>query len=157
MQTIRHTSWINTIDWVVNVKIEFRWDKPKPLIAREKTGGSKGRLFLANKAKKFMDPYVPADNLVLAQNTEVYVEDNIGVVEYASPYAHYQWQGELYVSSVTGSPWAREGEYKVPASPPRDLQHSNFRHPLATSHWEEAMKVARGKDLAKAVENYLKG
>lgn len=139
------------------MKIEFRWDKPEPVIAWEKTGKDRGRLFLANEARKHMIPYVPADNEVLSQDVDIYVEDKIGVVEYVSPYAHYQWQGELYVSSVNGSPWARKGEYKVPASPPRDLKHSKFRHQLATSHWEEAMKVARGDDLARAMENYLKG
>lgn len=139
------------------MKTKFKWNKPVKKIAGEALNGDEGLLFLANEAEKLMDPYVPADNLVLAQNTAVYVEDGAGIVEYYSPYAHYQWEGELYVSSVTGSPWANAGEHKVPASPPKKLEHSQFRHPLATAHWEKAMEIARIDDLARAVENYLKG
>lgn len=139
------------------MKIEYRWNKPINKIAEEKTGGDEGLLFLATEAKRLMDPYVPADNLVLAQNVDVYVEDGIGIVEYISPYAHYQWEGELYVSSITGSPWARQGEHKIPASPTKNLNYSGFRHPLATSHWEEAMGTARKGELTKAMERYLKG
>lgn len=139
------------------MKVGFKWNKPENVIVKEATNGNAGLLFLANEAKTLMDPYVPADNLVLSQNVAVYVEDDIGIVEYLSSYAHYQWEGELYVSSITGSPWASQGEYKVPATPSRELEHSTFRHPLATSHWEEAMSVARGDDLARAMEDFLKG
>lgn len=138
------------------MKVDFKWLKPEKQIMRETTKGNNGILFLANEAKRLMDPYVPADNLVLAQNTEVYVEDDKGIVEYTTPYAHYQWEGELYVSSKTGSPWASEGEHKIPATPAKDLEHSKFRHPLATSHWDMAMKISRGVDLARAMEEFLK-
>lgn len=138
------------------MKVDFKWMKPEKQIMRETTKENNGILFLANEAKRLMDPYVPADNLVLAQNTEIYVEDDKGIVEYTTPHAHYQWEGELYVSSKTGSPWASEGEYKIPATPAKDLEHSKFRHPLATSHWDTAMKISRGDDLARAMEEFIK-
>lgn len=138
------------------MKVDFKWMKPEKQIMGETTKGNNGILFLANEAKRLMDPYVPADNLVLAQNTEIYVENDKGIVEYITPYAHYQWEGELYVSSKTGSPWASEGEYKIPATPAKDLEHSKFRHPLATSHWDTAMKISRGDDLARAMEEFIK-
>lgn len=137
------------------MKSEFRWDKSKKKLAFDKTGGKEGRLFYANEAKRLMDPYVPANNLVLAQNTRVYVEGEHGVVEYLSPYAHYQYEGELYISSKTGSAWAKEGEYKVPAG--KKLNHSKFRHPLATDHWDKAMTTARNGELTKAMQEYLEG
>lgn len=137
------------------MKVEFKWYKPVSTIAIEAAAGDKGLLFLANEARRLMDPYVPADNLVLAQNTDVYTENSIGIVEYLSPYAHYQYEGKLYVSSITGSPYAGKGEYKVPTG--KNLKHSTFRHPLATSHWDKAMMTARKGDLAKAYQSYLRG
>lgn len=136
------------------MKVTLEWNKPKRKIADEACGGSRGLLFLANEAKRLMEPYVPADTMVLAQNVRTYTEQDAGIVEYMSPYAHYQFEGVLYVSSRTGSAWSR-GEYKVPAG--KALNHSKFRHPLATSHWDEAMRTARKGELAQAYQNYLNG
>lgn len=135
------------------MKTEFVWNRPVKQIIEEKTKGDAGLLFLANEAKTLMDPYVPANNLVLSQNVNTYVENGSGIVEYKSPYAHYQWAGKLYVSSVTGSAWARGGEFKVPTS--RSLSHSKFRHPLATSHWDQAMKTAKMGELTNAFQKYI--
>lgn len=134
------------------MRIDFEWNKQPDQIVKERIN-SNTQLFMANEAKRFMDPYVPANNLVLAQNVSLYVEGDNGVVEYRSPYAHYQYKGELYVSSKSGSPWARSGEYKVPAG--KNLEHKTFRHPLATSEWDKAMSKARMKDLAQSMENYI--
>lgn len=134
------------------MKIEFGWNKTIGQIAEEAAGGDAGLLFLANEAKKLMNPYVPADNMMLSQNIEVYTEKGEGVVHYLSPYANYQYEGVLYVSSITGSAWS-SGEYKVPTH--KELNHSTFRHPLATSHWDQAMVRARKADLADAYQRYL--
>lgn len=136
------------------MKLEFDWNKSLKQLQWDKTGGEDGRKFLANQAKAFMNPYVPADELILSQNVRTYVEGEHGVVQYNSPYAHYQYMGELYVSSRTGSAWASEGEYKVPAG--TKLKYDTFRHSLATDHWDKAMMVARKGDLARAMQNHLK-
>ena len=47
------------------MKIKFDWKKSPREIAKEKVDGRDNMLFLANQAAEFMDPYVPADNLVL--------------------------------------------------------------------------------------------
>lgn len=131
---------------------DFRWNRPLDKVINDITGGDKGALFLANEAKRLMDPYVPANDLVLAQRVSTYVKDGHGIVEYLTPYAHYQYVGILYVSSKTGSSWSR-GEYKIPTS--RNVEHNGFRHPLATSEWDRAMLVARGDDLARAYQAYI--
>lgn len=145
------------------MRVEFNWNRSVNAIAEERTGGQNGRLFLANEAKRLMDPYVPADNMVLAQNVRTYVEGNAGIVHYTSPYAHYQYKGELYVDPETEksafySPdygyWSRPGVSKIPSG--KKLEYSKFRHPLATSEWDKAMKTARGKELVKAYQNYLR-
>lgn len=138
----------------MKVNIDFEWNEQISKIADRVTGGEKGLLFLANEAKRLMDPYVPADDLNLAQNVRTYTENGEGIVHYMSPYAHYQHKGILYVSSLTGSAWSR-GEYKV--STGKKLKHSTFRHPHASSEWDKAMMTARKKDLTKSYEKYLKG
>lgn len=116
-------------------------------------------LFLANEAKRLMDPYVPADNLLLAQNVRTYVAGEQGIVHYLSPYAHYQYEGEVYGPNY---PIMDGGEVMGFYSPPKKkpagkkLKYRKSPHPLATSEWNKAMKTARGDDLAKAYEDYLR-
>ena len=137
------------------MKIEFRLNKPAPQIMKEATGGNKTLLFMANEAKRLMDPYVPALNNELAQNVRTYVEDETGIVHYTSPYAHYQHEGYLMVSRITGSPWAKKGESKVMTE--KRLEHNKSKHLLATSEWEKAMKAAHMDDFTSAVQRYVKG
>ena len=106
-----------------------------------------------------MDPYVPADNLVLAQNVDITADEDAGYITYNSPYAHYQYMGELYGPNIP----IFDGEELMGFwSPPhknptgRKLKYNTFRHPLATDHWDQAMMTARKEDLAKSYEEYLK-
>lgn len=145
------------------MKVDFKLNNSPEQIS-DRILDDKAKLFLANEARRLMDPYVPADNLVLAQNVRTYSVQEGGVVEYNSPYAHYQYTGKLYVDRATGkaaffSPdfgfWSRPGEAKKKTD--KDLKYSKFRHPLATSEWDKAMFSARKSDLTSSVESYLKG
>lgn len=141
------------------MKVSFDWNKSVREIAKEKLGGQQGMLFLAATAARFMDPYVPADNLVLAQNVTITADADVGHVTYNSPYAHYQWEGEVYGPNY---PIMDGGEIMGFYSPPhktptgRRLEYNTFRHPLATDHWDKAMMVARKDDLAMTYEEYMK-
>ena len=135
--------------------VDFRWNKPIPQIVKEALGGDRTLLFMANEAKRLMDPYVPAMNMGLSQNVRTYVEGGSGVVHYLSPYANYQHKGVLMVSRITGSPWARMGESKVTAG--RKLKSNKSRHPLATSEWDTAMKAARMSDFTGDVQRFVNG
>ena len=97
-----------------------------------------------------MQPYVPELNHMLIKNVRTYVDNGRGIVHYLSPYARFQYHGKLMVSSTTGSPWSH-GEKKVLTS--IDLKYSK---PMATSYWDKAMETARGNDLRKALQNYIK-
>lgn len=131
-------------------KISFEFNKPQKTIIEETTGGDKTQLFMANEARKLMQPYVPELNHIMIKDVQTYVENGGGVVHYKAPYSRYQFGGTLFVSSITGSSYSH-GEYKVPTS--KKLRYSK---PLATSHWDKAMKIARGDDLTKAVQNYIR-
>lgn len=107
-----------------------------------------------------MDPYVPADNMVLAQNVRVYVEGDNGVVEYQSPYAHYQYEGVAYGPNYPIMDGGTVmGFYSPPHKSPtgKKLKYSHFRHPQATSEWDKAMMRARKNDLMRVMQNYLGG
>lgn len=146
------------------MKAEFKWNKTQEKITEEAAGGKEGMIHLASTAARFMDGYIPADNLNLAQDISVTADADCGHVTYNSPYAHYQYEGILYVDPKTGKGaftdgegrfWSRPGVAKIKTD--KKLTHSKFRHPLATSHWDKAMMTARKNDLAKDYENYLKG
>ena len=87
------------------MQTEIKWNKPIPSIVRGATGDKKTLLFMAQEARRLMDPYVPARNKALSRNVRVYVEGDHGVVHYLSPYARFQHEGYLMVSRITGSPW----------------------------------------------------
>lgn len=137
------------------MSVDFRWNKLIPQIAKEALGGDRTQLFMANEAKRLMNPYVPALNMGLSQNVRTYVENGNGIVHYISPYANYQYKGVLMVSRLTGSPWAKAGESKVTTGKP--LKYNKSRHPLATSEWDKAMKAARMGDYTSAVQKFVNG
>ena len=144
----------------MKVSTDMKWHKPLGEIVDGSSGGKKGKLFLANEFKRLMDPYVPAKNLVLAQNVRVYVDtDGDGVVHYNSPYAHYQYEGEVYGPNfpVKGEDGEIEGFYSPPHKTPtgRKLKYHGFRHPLATDHWDRAMLKDRKQDLIHAYQAWL--
>lgn len=143
--------------------LSFKWNRSIKSILRDCTKGDEGRLFLANEFKKIMDPFVPANNLVLAQNVRTYVENGTGIIEYMSPYARYQFEGKLMVDPETGKGaftdgegnfWSRPGVAKVLTN--KELNYSHARHMQATSHWDEAAKVSGGDTLAAAYQRFIK-
>lgn len=87
----------------------------------------KAKLFAANEAFRLMTPYVPMDTGMLSQTVDV----RPGEVHYKVPYANKQYNGE-------------------------NFNFSKEKHSLATARWDEAMTAARGEDLARAVNAYIK-
>lgn len=137
-----------------NIKMDLVFNRSKKEIAEDSIKGDKGQLFLANEAKKLMDPYVPADKLVMSKGAKAYVEGGKGVVEYPGPYAKFQYEGNVMVGVKSNSPWANKNESKIVTG--RKLHFSTFPHSLATSQWDKAMLTARRDDLVRATQNYLK-
>ena len=89
----------------------------------------------------YCSPYVPMDSGTLDQKVNITEE----YVHYKSPYAHFQWAGKVFVDD-RGSTYAKRSTSKHPTS--RKLKYSTDKHPLSTSHWEQAMAVAKGEQLA---------
>ena len=146
----------------MKMKVKFKWNKPVDVLVNEKVRGRDNMLFLAQVAKNYMDEYVPEDAGFLAQNVRITADDDAGHILYNSPYAHYQYMGEVYGPNY---PIVNGGEvvgfysppHKTPTGEKIDYSRSHARKPLATDHWDKAMMTARKNDLAKSYENHLKG
>lgn len=115
--------------------------------------------FVASEWSRYFAKYVPMREGTLAQNISIEPYQ----VTYNSPYAHYQWEGKLYVDPITGKGafytpdygfWSRPGITKIPTDTP--LNYSKEQNPLATSHWEVPAYNAFKDTVARAVTNYLK-
>ena len=61
------------------MKIEMKWKKEVKQIAEEATGKGSTLLFMANEARRLMEPYVPARNMILSRNVRTYVQGNEGI------------------------------------------------------------------------------
>ena len=70
-----------------------------------------------------------------------------GEIEWNTPYAHYQYIGELYLAE-NGSSWAKKYEKKYPAGKP--LAH--IEHPETTDHWFDKAKEQHGKEWVDLVK-----
>lgn len=107
------------------------------------------RKYANTRLYAYCSPYVPMDSGMLDQNVNITPE----YVHYKSPYAHFQWEGEVFVDD-RGSTYAKRSTSKHATG--RNLQYSTDKHPLATSHWEQAAAAAKVKQLAEDVEEYIK-
>ena len=97
----------------------------------------------------YCSPYVPMDSGHLDQTVNITPE----YVHYKSPYAHFQYEGKVFVDD-RGSTYAKRSTSKHATS--RDLQYSTDKHPLATSHWDRAAMAAKGDQLAADIGAYIK-
>lgn len=106
--------------------------------------------YVHTRLRDYCSDYVPATEAeMLAGNVDVTAE----CVHYMQPYAHYQWEGILFLDE-RGSSWALPNHSKHPTD--RSLDHKKGTHHLATSHWEVAAMAAHKGDLCRDTEAYLK-
>ena len=104
---------------------------------------------------RYMNEYVPRDDGNLRRNVDL--SDPTKIV-YESPYAHYQYEGKLYVmengKGAYYSPdygfWSKKGVAKQPTN--IDLVY----HTVGTGHhWDERMKSAEMDDVIDKVQKYI--
>lgn len=104
------------------------------------------RKYAHTRLHAYCSPYVPMDSGALDQTVDITPD----YVHYKSPYAHFQWEGKVFVDD-RGSTYAKRNTSKHATE--RNLKYS---HPLATSHWERAAMTAKGDRLAEDIETYIK-
>lgn len=69
-----------------------------------------------------------------------------GLIAYNTPYAHYIYVGDLYLTE-DGRSWARKKEEKYPTGIPL-----NYHHPGTTDHWFESAKEQHLEEWIKLVK-----
>ena len=122
-------------------EIKLEWNKSQAQLINDLGITRQLNLFIAQTAAKLMNPYVPMDSGALSQNYRIEATEKENKIIYSSPYAHYQYYGELMLAK-NGSTWAKRGERKYYSG--RRLNYSKQMHPLATDHWDKAMMNAKG-------------
>lgn len=99
-------------------------------------------------------PYLPFDEGVLAGSANTATEIGSGEVIYDTPYARYQYYGEVYGPNI---PIVENGVVTGYFSPPEKfptgekLQYSTEKNPMAGSHWfDRAMADHKDEVLKEA-------
>ena len=142
--------------FMLNVRVAM--NKPKKII-QDHGLDENGRVtaFMRNEADRLMNPFIPYQNGML-RRLKTY--PSASKIKYISPYAHYQYKGDEYISpklGVSGIPlksdrwWSPKGEKKKKSG--KKLKY----HTAGTGpEWEKLMMKSKGKELAKDVQNYIK-
>lgn len=100
-------------------------------------------------------PYVPFDEGVLAGSASTATEIGSGEVIYDTPYARYQYYGEVWGPNI---PIVENGVITGWRSPPkkhptgRKLQYNTDKNALAGSHWFDRAMADHADDILKEVQ-----
>lgn len=104
--------------------------------------------YFTHRCRVHMDKYVPYENGDLRTN----IEEGPNYIRYNSPYAHYIYEGILYVDPETGSAWARKDATKVPTG--KSLTY----HTAGTGdHWDKRMWSVERDQVIGEVRTYING
>lgn len=108
----------------------------------------KGRVqqVVDNEVLRVCDPYVPMDEGNLKDAAIAATVIGSGEVVYPGPYAHYMWEGILYVDPETGSPYAKQNAIKIPTEKKLQYQGAPMRGP----HWVDRAMEAGGLEKVEA-------
>lgn len=104
-------------------------------------------------------PYVPFAEGILAGSANTATKIGSGEVVYATPYARYQYYGEVYGPSF---PIVENGEIVGWRSPPekyptgRELEYSTEVNPQAGSHWFDRAMADHKDDVLKEAQDAAK-
>lgn len=102
--------------------------------------------FFTHTCRLHMDKYVPYAN----EDLRTLVEEGEDYVKYYAPYAHYMYEGILYVDPETGSSWAKKDATKVPTG--KELEY----HTAGTGHhWDNLMWSAEKNQVIEEMQDFI--
>ena len=111
------------------------------------------QMYVDSTVIRLMIPYTPMRNGVLYKSATLGTVIGSGEIKQVAPYARLQYYGNVMVSRITGSTWARNGESKVITNNP--LQYDTSRHPLAGKMWFERMKADKKDVILQGARRFL--
>ena len=112
--------------------------------------------YARNEADRLMNPFIPMQNGTL-RRLKTYPSPS--KIKYTSPYAHYQYTGDEYISpklGVSGIPlksgrwWSPKGEKKKKSG-----KKLNYHTPGTGPEWEKLMMKEKGKELTRDIQNCI--
>lgn len=132
------------------MKVELEMLSTEALLKKNglEIGGSVQKL-IDNECMRYMVDYMPRRQA--GELAHMMVMDTVigtGEINTSGPYAHYLYEGILYVSPTTGSAWAKRNEIKIPTS--RELQYTGA--PMRGKKWFDRMKADHKDDILEAAQ-----
>ena len=102
-----------------------------------------------SECMRYMSPYMPRRQAGELEHMMVMATVvGSGQIDIPGPYAHYLYEGVLYVSPTTGSAWAKKNEIKVPTG--KALAYAGA--PMRGKKWFERMKADHKDDILQAAQ-----
>lgn len=111
------------------------------------------QMYVDSTVIRLMIPYTPMRNGILYKSATLGTVIGSGEIHQIAPYAKFQYYGNVMVSRLTGSAWARNGESKVLTN--RPLHYDTSRHPLAGKLWFERMKADKKDAILQGARRFL--
>ena len=116
--------------------------------------------FVDSECIRLMEPYTPMLNGDLCQSVTRGTDIGSGELVYASPYARYQYYGEVYGPNY---PLYKDGVRIGFFSPPkkhrtgRDIEYTTSKHPKAGKLWFERMKSDHKEEILRGAAKLAGG
>ena len=95
--------------------------------------------------------YMPVRSGVLANDLKKIKSPTEILVE--GPYAHFQYNGLVWIYPPTGSTYAPKDAMKEETS--RPLRYDHSKNPEAGPHWDRRLMAAEGEAIAADVQAYV--
>lgn len=136
---------------MVKVKAEI---KPVQQILQNHGLGECGPVqkLVDSECMRYMGDYMPRRQVGELEHMMVLVTTiGSGEIDTPGPFAHYLYEGILYVSPTTGSAWAKKNEIKVPTG--KELTYAGA--PMRGKKWFERMKADHKEDILQSARKAL--
>ena len=120
----------------------------------------RAQCFVDSECIRHMDKYTPQRTGALIRSATLGTKIGSGHIVYNSPYARYQYYGEIYGPNI---PIYKDGELIGWRSPPkkhptgREITYSKDKNPSAQKLWFEKMKSEKGESILRGAQKIAGG
>ena len=120
----------------------------------------RAQCFVDSECIRHMGKYTPKRTGALIRSATLGTKIGSGHIVYNSPYARYQYYGEIYGPNI---PIYKDGELMGWRSPPkkhptgREITYSKDKNPNAQKLWFEKMKSEKGESILHGAQKIVGG